>query len=368
MEADADLSLSIVQIGDHQFGLYQDVGGACTALPIDCYDPGGNASGTQIVPNLEEGTYFLVVEGRKDSVAGTAVVTLSQIAEICGNKILDPGEECDDGNILPGDGCNPICEIEPGECRIDDELGLLSPGEQVQRTLDIFGATDEWATECSPAGRDVAIHFTTSRPGDLHLQYTQSGNHGIGLYRDANIEEYLCIAENGKCLGGGPNEPGYVIFSNLEMGSYFIVAESVGFDAAGTINLRLRLEGCIPDRNLGLLQPGDSIALAGDIGAGSDIYEVGCGGESGRERVISFSLDSQQTVVLKYKQEGDHVFGLYEELGGDCDANMVDCHDPEGSSTGKATFTRVGPGNFLIIVDAYEPGTEGVVQGTLSIQ
>src|SRR5262249_19707193 len=32
--------------------------------------------------------------------------------EACGNGRLDAGEQCDDGNHAPGDGCNPICQIE----------------------------------------------------------------------------------------------------------------------------------------------------------------------------------------------------------------------------------------------------------------
>jgi len=33
-------------------------------------------------------------------------------APICGNGILDAGEGCDDGNILPGDGCSGACNVE----------------------------------------------------------------------------------------------------------------------------------------------------------------------------------------------------------------------------------------------------------------
>jgi cysteine-rich repeat protein len=32
----------------------------------------------------------------------------------CGNGITDPGETCDDGNSVSGDGCSATCEIEPG--------------------------------------------------------------------------------------------------------------------------------------------------------------------------------------------------------------------------------------------------------------
>ncbi len=30
----------------------------------------------------------------------------------CGNQIVEPGEDCDDGNVTPGDGCNARCEDE----------------------------------------------------------------------------------------------------------------------------------------------------------------------------------------------------------------------------------------------------------------
>lgn len=36
---------------------------------------------------------------------------------VCGNLLLETGEQCDDGNTSDGDGCNSSCEIEPGfEC------------------------------------------------------------------------------------------------------------------------------------------------------------------------------------------------------------------------------------------------------------
>ena len=32
----------------------------------------------------------------------------------CGNGVVDPGEACDDGNKMGGDGCTPLCQIEDG--------------------------------------------------------------------------------------------------------------------------------------------------------------------------------------------------------------------------------------------------------------
>ena len=33
---------------------------------------------------------------------------------VCGDGIIDAGEQCDDGNVFAGDGCNGSCNIEPG--------------------------------------------------------------------------------------------------------------------------------------------------------------------------------------------------------------------------------------------------------------
>lgn len=42
------------------------------------------------------------------------VVICSGQDECCGDGFLDPGEECDDGNNLRGDGCSSLCVIEDG--------------------------------------------------------------------------------------------------------------------------------------------------------------------------------------------------------------------------------------------------------------
>jgi len=45
-----------------------------------------------------------------DQSSGSAYVF--RLSPVCGNGILDPGEECDDGNNVDGDGCNAECLIE----------------------------------------------------------------------------------------------------------------------------------------------------------------------------------------------------------------------------------------------------------------
>ena len=59
--------------------------------------------------------------GTGGTAAITSTVATSDIPTIeagdpskCGNGVMDPGEQCDDGNKTPGDGCSAICQIPAG--------------------------------------------------------------------------------------------------------------------------------------------------------------------------------------------------------------------------------------------------------------
>ena len=59
------------------------------------------------------------------TLIGWNVVDLCANCSICGDGILDDGEECDDGNNVNGDGCAANCTIER-ECYIDDDCSYLN--------------------------------------------------------------------------------------------------------------------------------------------------------------------------------------------------------------------------------------------------
>ncbi|HEY4184766.1 MAG TPA: DUF4215 domain-containing protein [Polyangia bacterium] len=73
--------------------------GACAAISETPGDGGSKADGTHLdvvtidVPNAEK-----IVSDPK----------------LCGNKTVDNGEDCDDGNTDSGDGCSSLCQREPG--------------------------------------------------------------------------------------------------------------------------------------------------------------------------------------------------------------------------------------------------------------
>ena len=45
----------------------------------------------------------------------TAQGYTSVCVEVCGNSIITISEECDDGNLINGDGCNSICKRQVGK-------------------------------------------------------------------------------------------------------------------------------------------------------------------------------------------------------------------------------------------------------------
>jgi cysteine-rich repeat protein len=52
--------------------------------------------------------------GKNNSDRPNAECRLDCTKPKCGDEIIDTGEDCDDGNYLPGDGCAPGCKNEPG--------------------------------------------------------------------------------------------------------------------------------------------------------------------------------------------------------------------------------------------------------------
>src|SRR5438128_2557072 len=62
------------------------------------------------------GTNFFRVEGPGLPPGGVETNLWSVLGKkvaICGNGLLDPGEQCDDGNTLDGDCCSSTCQFEP---------------------------------------------------------------------------------------------------------------------------------------------------------------------------------------------------------------------------------------------------------------
>ena len=71
---------------------------------------------------LTAGTYYIAVDGYNAAASGNYRLIVEAVPTACGNGVVDILEFCDDDNVLPGDGCDARCEIEPGfTCNLDVE-------------------------------------------------------------------------------------------------------------------------------------------------------------------------------------------------------------------------------------------------------
>ena len=125
MKLPRSLSVSIVI-----FGLI--VAGCAGVKPTASTGTGGSGNGNGKGGSNGSGGRFIPDAGGVD--IGNAAMT-------CGNSMLDPGEKCDDGNKVGGDGCTPLCQIENGwicpnvGSGLHSQHGLRRRGRQLARGL-----------------------------------------------------------------------------------------------------------------------------------------------------------------------------------------------------------------------------------------
>lgn len=109
---DAPLSFESIKYIDldHNSGEvvgYSDVGGTVQAFSIPVAHAGGNAV-IKVAGDKTTPIRFLKIRGN-DSYA-VDEVSLCPTTQVCGNGVVDSGEECDDGNRVNGDGCENTCK------------------------------------------------------------------------------------------------------------------------------------------------------------------------------------------------------------------------------------------------------------------
>ncbi|MCE9672079.1 DUF4215 domain-containing protein [Myxococcus stipitatus] len=106
------------------------------------------------------------------------------LANVCGNGMLDEGEQCDDANTTAGDGCGTTCAIEagytcvgnPSTCAVTCGDGVRAASEACDdgNTTPGDGCDAACAVEAGSACQNPGIHEFYSRNG--RNQCTQAGN------------------------------------------------------------------------------------------------------------------------------------------------------------------------------------------------
>ena len=103
-------------------------GGECQpGTPVDCPDNGSFCDGTEYCD--ENGDACASSGDPCDAPYSCDEPSQSCILIECGNGILEPGEDCDDGNVLAGDCCNAMCQFEAAESPCPD--GVYCNGAEI---------------------------------------------------------------------------------------------------------------------------------------------------------------------------------------------------------------------------------------------
>ncbi len=94
-------------------------------------------------------------DGSRNVVSPTTTTT--QLLPSCGNGIIDGVDECDDGNLAPGDGCDERCRVEQcWSCDANEPTACMSVGETSCNDGDVCTEHDVCVDgNCQGAQRDA---------------------------------------------------------------------------------------------------------------------------------------------------------------------------------------------------------------------
>lgn len=127
-------------------------------------------------------TLTLEVESGTCKTSVTAPVTCLGVR--CGNRVIEPGETCDDGNSLTGDGCSASCQVEsacaapapPVPSLCDPEIPVSGITDIMIRLPAVWPFDDPSVSRVLPVSPNLrAAADLALRPGDLAAQACPSG-------------------------------------------------------------------------------------------------------------------------------------------------------------------------------------------------
>ncbi len=100
----------------------------CSCVPLPGFSSPPQTGTSQAgIPAASFSAAYVTSSVSSGSISSASPILTMPIAQ-CGNGVLDPGEQCDDGNVSDGDGCSSACTIEEGwVCYGSPSLCLFLP-------------------------------------------------------------------------------------------------------------------------------------------------------------------------------------------------------------------------------------------------
>ncbi|MSP61993.1 MAG: hypothetical protein EXR72_17010 [Myxococcales bacterium] len=226
----AGMGFSCNMTGDHVLGLFAEAGvrDACDKLEVVCGDPKVIPFGCNYeIPNLQPGTYFVIVQSFQAGTEGKVNLTLSSIMdralEICNNgkdEDMDGFTDCADRKCATSPfciqkQCKPDAVIDPMPINGMPVFKLVQTANQQ--------VTAQPSCQTKPGGGNTVISINMPAKANLKVEYAQIGSHVFAIYPNLGVG---LICEAGKALSCTPSKgvgAGVVTFPNLLQGKYWFV-------------------------------------------------------------------------------------------------------------------------------------------------
>ena len=146
-------------------------------------------------PDSSGGQYSLVVEG-----------PLSQREPVCGNAIVEVGEQCDDGNRRNGDGCDNRCQWEDDEPELPNGCRLIN--ERNRRTAICWQPRNRAAAaqHCESAGMTL-VTIDDERDNAILFQASNQTSPWIGLSDQRREGEWVWDSRTSGYVNWNVGEP-----------------------------------------------------------------------------------------------------------------------------------------------------------------
>ncbi len=181
--------------------------------------------------------HYVVVDSSSSTYKGTYAVEVTVNPAVCGNKILDGAEECDDGNANAGDGCAADCKLEPAAAGSDTCPGAMLPlvaagdgtfsgvvtSSTATLTSDFKPKTSQGGCSTSNTAKDAVFAITSPIDGMLEANVRAAFDAMVYARTacDADAAAYADLGCAGNVDGNGAEKIAVPILANTPV--YVIV-------------------------------------------------------------------------------------------------------------------------------------------------
>jgi cysteine-rich repeat protein len=282
---------------------------------------------------------------------------------VCGNNMVEPGEQCDDGGVMPGDGCSATCQTEsPTGLTCQTAIPVSLGNGTTTRTGTTVGGGAHAGAGCSgDAGADVIYAVTVTASGFLTASLKRGPTDFDSVLYVSNacsdmsaVNDLLC-ADSYDPTNNQPLDGGEVVSLRVQQGqTVYVFVDGFAMADAGNYQLTLDLSDgrtCTDPVPIPL-ESGAAMTVRGSNNNTFLTTQGSCGGAPGGHVVyaIARSTDGPLTVDTdpSYTNYNSVLYSRSTCTNGgteiDCsnqNANAMESIGPSNLTTGTPIFVYV---------------------------